>query len=72
MKKAILALVLALGVFTVGSGVVGATSHSNASFITPNTVTPPAGFLNLKKDFKINFQVAEFSGNLFFVKIYYS
>lgn len=45
MKKAILALVLALGVFTVGSGVVGATSHSNASFITPNTVTPPAGFL---------------------------
>jgi hypothetical protein len=46
MKKVIIALVLALGVFAVGSGVTVVTGHSNAgTTATTNSSTPPDFFL---------------------------
>jgi hypothetical protein len=46
MKKVIIALVLALGVFAVGSSVTAVTGHADASTtVTTNSSTPPDPFL---------------------------
>jgi hypothetical protein len=45
MKKVIIALVLALGVFAVGSGVTAVSGHSNAAAPTTNSSTPPDVFM---------------------------
>lgn len=46
MKKVIIALVLALGVFAVGSIVPASVSHTNAgTTVTTNTSTAPDPFM---------------------------
>jgi len=45
MKKVIIALVLTLGVFAVGSGVSAVSGHSTASVKTTSTSTPPDIFM---------------------------